>query len=116
MNDARLGALAAPHFTGYQPHAAGAAVAGATVIGQIDAIAQSRVQQQLAAARPKAIPIDSNLVTSCHCPRTPQPFSFGSRNAEFSFVRHFAASNLKGDAQYELLQNSQFNALIFLQQ
>jgi hypothetical protein len=91
-------------------------VAGATVIGQIDAIAQSRVQQQLAAARPKAIPIDSNLVTSCHCPRTPQPFSFGSRNAEFSFVRHFAASNLKGDAQYELLQNSQFNALIFLQQ
>ena len=67
MNDARLGAFAAPHFAGYQPHAAGAAVAGAAVIGQVDAVAQSSVQQQLAAARQKALAIDSNLVTSCHC-------------------------------------------------
>ena len=64
MNDARLGAFAAPHFPGYQPHAAGAAVAGAAVMRQVDAVAQGSVQQQLAAARQKAIAIDSNLVTS----------------------------------------------------
>jgi hypothetical protein len=67
MNDALLGAFAAPHFTGYQPHAAGTAVASTAVIGQFDAVAQSGVQQQLAAARRKASAIDSNLVTSCHC-------------------------------------------------
>ena len=75
MNDARLGAFAAPHFAGYQPHAAGAAVAGTAVIGQVDAVAQSSVQQQLAAARQKAIAIDSNLVTSCHC-LIPEGFKF----------------------------------------
>ena len=75
MNDARLGAFAAPHFAGYQPHAAGAAVAGAAVMGQVDAVAQSSVQQQLAAARQKAIAIDSNSVTSCHC-LIPEGFKF----------------------------------------
>ena len=75
MNDARLGAFAAPHFARYQPHAAGAAVAGAAVIGQVDAVAQSSVQQQLAAARQKAIAIDRNLVTSCHC-LIPEGFKF----------------------------------------
>ena len=65
MNDARLEAFAAPHFAEYEPHAAGAAVTGATVMGQVDAVAQSSVQQQLAAARQKAIAIDSNLMT-CH--------------------------------------------------
>src|SRR5262245_31756909 len=68
MNDAWLGAFTAMHFAGYQPHAAGAAVAGAAVIGQVDAVVQSSVQQQLAAARLKGIAIDSNFVTSCHCP------------------------------------------------
>ena len=68
MNDARLGAFAAVHFAGYQPHAAGAAVAGAAVMGQVDAVAQSCVQQQLAAARQKAIAVDGNSVTSCHGP------------------------------------------------
>jgi hypothetical protein len=41
-------------------------VAGATVIGQVDAIAQGGIQQQLAALRQKARAIDRNLVTSCH--------------------------------------------------
>jgi hypothetical protein len=36
-------------------------------MGQVDAVAQSSVQQQLAATRQKAIPIDRNLVASCHC-------------------------------------------------
>ena len=67
MNDARLGAFAALHLAGYQPHAAGAAVAGAAVMGQVDAVAQRSVQQQLAAARQKAIAVDSNSVTPCHC-------------------------------------------------
>src|SRR5215475_5476101 len=67
MNDARLGALAAPHYARYQPHAAGAAVAGTAVIGQVDAVLQRCFQQQLAATRPNAIAIDGNVVTSCHC-------------------------------------------------
>ena len=67
MNDARLGAFAAPHFAGHQAHAACAAVARAAVKGQVDAVAQSSVQQQLAAACQKATAIDSNLVASCHC-------------------------------------------------
>ena len=66
MHDTRLGAFAAPYFARYQPHAARAAVAGAAVMGQVDAVAQRSVQQQLAAARQKALPIDRNLVTSCH--------------------------------------------------
>jgi hypothetical protein len=66
MNDARLGAFAAPHLAGHQPHAAGAAVAGTAVIGQVDAVTQSSVQQQRAAACRKAIAVDRNLVTSCH--------------------------------------------------
>ena len=45
MNDARRRAFAAADFAGYQPHAARAAVAGAAVIGQVDAVAQSSVQQ-----------------------------------------------------------------------
>jgi hypothetical protein len=77
MDDARLGAFAAAHLAGYQPHAAGAAVAGAAVIGQVDAVPQSSVQQQLSAARRKALPIDSNLVISCHC-LIPEGFSFPS--------------------------------------
>jgi hypothetical protein len=67
MNDARLGAFTALHFAGYQPHAAGAAVAGAAVMGQLDAVAQSSIQQQLAAGRQKALAIDGYLVMSCHC-------------------------------------------------
>jgi hypothetical protein len=50
-------------------------VAGAAVMGQVDAVAQSSVQQQLAAARQKAIAIDRNSVTSCHCP-IPEGFKF----------------------------------------
>jgi hypothetical protein len=75
MNDARLGAFATQHFPGYQPHAAGAAVAGTAVMRQVDAVAQGSVQQQLAVARQKAIAIDSNLVTSCHC-LIPEGFKF----------------------------------------
>jgi hypothetical protein len=67
--------LAALHFTGYEPHAARAAVARAAVIGQVDAVAQSSVQQQLAAVRQKAMAIDSNLVTSRHC-LIPEGFKF----------------------------------------
>jgi hypothetical protein len=66
MNDARLGAFAAPHFAGYQPHAAGTAMAGAAVIRQVDAIVESSVQQQLAAVRHKALAVDGDFVTSCH--------------------------------------------------
>jgi hypothetical protein len=43
-------------------------VAGAAVIGQVDAGAQGSVQQQLAAARWKGIAIDGDLVASCHSP------------------------------------------------
>src|SRR5262245_51932263 len=68
MNDSRLGAFAAPHFAGYESHAASAAVAGAAVIRQIDAVAQSGIQQQLSVTHRKAIAIDRNLVTSPHCP------------------------------------------------
>ena len=50
-------------------------MAGAAVIGQVDAVAQSSVQQQLAAARRKAMAIDSDLVTSCHC-LIPEGFKF----------------------------------------
>ena len=75
MNDARLGAFAALHFAGYQPHAAGAAVAGSAVMGKIDAVVQCSVQQQFAAARLNAIAIDSDLVASCHCP-IPEGFKF----------------------------------------
>src|SRR5262245_5924024 len=66
MNDARLGTFAASHLAGYQAHAAGAAMAGTTVIGQVDAVVQRRIQQHLAAARQKAIAIDRNVMTSCH--------------------------------------------------
>jgi hypothetical protein len=68
MNDARLGAFAAPYFAGYKPHAAGAAVAGATVMGQLDAVAQSSIEQQLAAEGQKAVTVDGYLVISCHFP------------------------------------------------
>ena len=66
MHDARFGAFAALHFAGYQPHAAGAAVAGAAVMWQLDAVAQGRIQQQLAAGRQKALAIDGYLVMNCH--------------------------------------------------
>jgi hypothetical protein len=46
-------------------------------MGQVDAVAQSSVQQQLAAARQKATAIDSNLVTSCHR-LIPEGFKFPS--------------------------------------
>jgi hypothetical protein len=42
---------------------------------QVDAVAQGGVQQQLAAARQKAISVDSNSVTSCHC-LIPEDFKF----------------------------------------
>jgi hypothetical protein len=45
------------------------------VIGHVDAIAQSSVQQQLATARLKAFAIDSNLVASCHY-LIPEGFKF----------------------------------------
>lgn len=66
MNHAWLGAFAAAHFAGYQPDTAGAAMAGATIKGQVNTVSQCRIQQQLAPARRKAFPIDSNLVTSRH--------------------------------------------------
>jgi hypothetical protein len=67
MNDAWFGAFAAPHLAGHEPDAASAAVAGAAVIGQVDAVAQGSIEQQRAAARQEAIAIDGNLVSSCHC-------------------------------------------------
>ena len=63
MNDARLGTFTAQHVAGYQPHAARAAVTGAAVVGQIDAIAHCGVQQQLAATREHGMSIYSDLVT-----------------------------------------------------
>jgi hypothetical protein len=68
MNDPGLGTFTAPHFAGYEPNAAGAAVAGAAVRGHVDAIAQRSIQKQLAAARQKATAIDRYLVISRHCP------------------------------------------------
>jgi hypothetical protein len=62
MHYSRFGAFAALDCAGYQPHATGAAVAGAAVIWQFDAIAKSRVQQQLAAGRSKTTAIDCYLV------------------------------------------------------
>jgi hypothetical protein len=43
-------------------------VARAAVIGQVNAIVQSRIQQQLAPLRQNACPIDRNSVVSFHCP------------------------------------------------
>ena len=39
MHDARLGAFATLYFARHEAHAAGAAVAGAAVVGQVDAVA-----------------------------------------------------------------------------
>jgi hypothetical protein len=75
MNDSRFGAFAAAHFAGYEANAAGAAVAGAAIMGQVDAVAKGGVEQQLAAAREKAFAIDRDLVTSCHC-LIPEIFEF----------------------------------------
>jgi len=50
-------------------------VTGAAVIGQIDAVAQSRVQKQLTSTRTKAFAIQCNLVAACHCP-IPEGFTF----------------------------------------
>jgi hypothetical protein len=67
MNEAWLGAFTALHFAGYEPYAAGAAVAGTAIMREIDAVAQGSVQQQLAVACEKAIAVERNLVTFCHC-------------------------------------------------
>jgi hypothetical protein len=67
MNEAGLGAFTAPHIAGYEPHAAGAAVAGTAIMREVDAVAQGSVQQQLAVARRKTIAIERNVVTFCHC-------------------------------------------------
>jgi hypothetical protein len=55
-------------------------VPGAAIIGQLDAIVQSSVQQHLAVVRQKALAIDSNFVTSCHCliRLIPEGFKFPS--------------------------------------
>ena len=45
MDNAQPGAFTAPHLAGYQPHTAGAAVAGAAVMGQVDTVMQGSVQQ-----------------------------------------------------------------------
>jgi hypothetical protein len=66
MNDARLGTFAASHLAGHQAYAAGTAVTGTTVIRQVDAVVQRRIQQHLAATRQKAMTIDRNMMTSCH--------------------------------------------------
>jgi hypothetical protein len=66
MYYARFRTFAALHFAGYQPHAASAAVAGATVMWQFDTVAQGRIQQQLALVRQKTLAIDSYLVMNCH--------------------------------------------------
>jgi hypothetical protein len=76
MNDARLGTFPALHFAGYQPHAAGTAVAGAAVIGQVDAVIKSSVQQQLATVRHKTLAVDGDFVTSCHYLIRPIPEGF----------------------------------------
>jgi hypothetical protein len=75
MNEAWLGAFTALHLAGYKSHAAGAAVAGTAVMREVDAVAQGSVQQQLAVARLKAIAIECNLVTFCHC-LIPEDFKF----------------------------------------
>jgi hypothetical protein len=41
-------------------------MAGSAVKGQLDAVAQRRIEQQLAAAGDKTFPIDRNLVASGH--------------------------------------------------
>src|SRR5262249_40509873 len=76
----------------YQPHAAGAAVAGAAVIGQVDAVVQSGVQQHLAVVRQKAIAIDSDLVTSCHCLIHLIPEAFKSPSTAMRVTRRRCAS------------------------
>ena len=62
MDDARLGALAALNLARDKPDAAGAAVAGTAIEGQVNAVLQSGVQQQLTPARREAVAVDRNLV------------------------------------------------------
>jgi hypothetical protein len=50
-------------------------VAGTAVIGQVDAVAQGGVQQQLAAAGLKAGAIDGYFAASCHY-LIPEGFEF----------------------------------------
>lgn len=50
-------------------------MAGAAVIGKVDAAAQRGVQKQLAALRLKALPIDRNFVAARHGP-IPKIFDF----------------------------------------
>ena len=76
MDDARFGAFAALDLAGDQPHAASAAMAGAAIVRKVDTIAQSSVEQQLAAAREEAFAVDGNLVTSCHLPFPANPRAF----------------------------------------
>src|SRR4029079_8640342 len=64
--------------------------AGAAIIGQVDAGAQSSVQQQLAAASQKATAIESNLLASWHC-LIPEGFKFHLR-----LVRVTAVAALPG--------------------
>src|SRR4029079_18690631 len=106
VNDARLGSFAAEHLAGYQPDAAGAAMAGAAVMGQVDAVAQRCVQQQLAAARMKAIAVDGNSVTPCHGP---------SRKAKVPRLRVAQLSRRRGpssDAQQPERSESETPTLI----
>jgi hypothetical protein len=67
MNDARLRAFTAAHLTFDKPNAAATAMACPAIIGQFDAVAQRRIEQQIAASAGEAFAIYRNLVASCHC-------------------------------------------------
>jgi hypothetical protein len=66
MNNTRFGTFAALHLAGYQADAAGAAMAGAAVMWQLNTVAQGSIQQQLAMEGGKAMAVDGYLVMSCH--------------------------------------------------
>ena len=72
MNDAGLRAFTALHVAGNKPYAACAAVSGATIVRQVNAVFQSLVEQQLAKACVEAFAINRNLMGFL-CP-SPYPF------------------------------------------
>lgn len=66
MHYSRFGTFAAFNFAGYESNAAGAAVAGAAIVWQLDAAIQGGVQKQLAVGRQKTLAVNRYLVMNCH--------------------------------------------------
>ena len=65
MHYSRFGTFAAFNFAGYESNAAGAAVAGAAIVRQVDTTFQCRIQQQLAIGGHETLAVNRYLVMNC---------------------------------------------------